>query len=227
MKVKNFSFNKLVLITILIIIFLLAINSLINADINHDKTINEAIKEIRKELNLKNNDRIDPDKVPDHLLEELGDAVMSEMHPDEGEHEWMDNMMGGEGSDSLKAMHRVMGYQYLEGYYNDGNKRYNYWGRGYGHMMMVPFSIMVPGTNYRSPENFRNWFFNFRWTGGIFMIIFWLIILGFIGYLIYTLITKNTKLKDKEDDAFDIIKRRYALGEITKKEYEKKKKDIL
>ena len=226
MKIKSLLLNRSIFILTLFFIFLLTINLSINADSDHNKTILEVIKDIRKELNLNKNDRIDPEKVPDNLLEELGEAVMSERHPDEREHEWMDDMMGGEGSTSLKAMHKAMGYRYLEGYFYNGNKRYNYRGRGYGHMMMGPFSMFGPNRNYGFPGNFRNLFFNFRWIGGIFMIIFWLIILGFIGYLIYVAVTKNTKLKKTDENPFDILKRRYASGEITKKEYEEKKKDI-
>lgn len=228
MKINKFLLNKSALIIMLIVIFLLTVSLSIKADDDNGKTINQVIKEIRKELNLKDNEKIDPNKVPDRLLGELGEAVMSERHPNDREHEWMDDMMGGEGSSSLEAMHKAMGYRYLEGYFYNENKRYNYRRRGYGHMMMGPFSMFGSNSNYRFPGNFRNWFFNFRWIGGTIMIIFWLIILGFAGYLIYTAIIKNTKSKNPDDEnPFEILKRRYALGEITKKEYEEKKKDIL
>ncbi len=62
--------------------------------------------------------------------------------------------------------------------------------------------------------------------GGIFMIIFWgLIILGVI-FLIRWLagMTKTTK---SEESALDILKKRYARGEINKEEYEQKKRDLL
>ena len=91
------------------------------ADSDHNVSIKDVLKEIRKELGLKDNEKIDPNKVPDKLLEELGEAVMDERIPNERQHEWMDNMMGGEGSESLANMHRNMGYNYLSGNYSDKN----------------------------------------------------------------------------------------------------------
>ena len=44
------------------------------------------------------------DKITDEQLEAIGDYYMEQMHPGEA-HEIMDNMMGGEGSDSLKQAH--------------------------------------------------------------------------------------------------------------------------
>ena len=62
--------------------------------------------------------------------------------------------------------------------------------------------------------------------GWIFMIIFWgLIVLGLI-FLIRWLVgmTKTTKV---EESALDILKKRYARGEVDKEEFEQKKKDLL
>ncbi len=62
--------------------------------------------------------------------------------------------------------------------------------------------------------------------GWIFMIIFWiLLILGVIALMRYIAGTgNNTKGQDKTP--IDILKERYAKGEITKKEFEEMKKDI-
>ena len=81
----------------------------------HGRTVEEVLKEIRNNQDMDPRDRIDPDLVDEELLEEMGEAWMSLMVPDPREHSWMDEMMGGEGSESLAAMHRVMGYRYLSG----------------------------------------------------------------------------------------------------------------
>lgn len=44
------------------------------------------------------------DKLTDEQLEAIGDYYMEQMHPGEA-HEIMDNMMGGEDSESLKQVH--------------------------------------------------------------------------------------------------------------------------
>ena len=103
---KNFVITALLLISAI---------GFINADEAHGRPLEEVLQEIRQEQGLEPEERINPDKVDDHLLEELGEAVMSLMFSDPKEHEIMDKMMGGEGSESLASMHRGMGYRYLSG----------------------------------------------------------------------------------------------------------------
>ena len=109
----------------------------------HEPTINDVLTQIRAEQHVTANDKINPDKVSAKLLEKLGDAVMSARFPDQKEHEWMDNMMGGEGSASLDYMHRTMGYRFLRGYSGFGGYGFNrrggmMGGPGYGGMMGDP-----------------------------------------------------------------------------------------
>ena len=48
--------------------------------------------------------KISCDSLTNEQLEEIGDYYMEQMHPGEA-HEYMDRMMGGEGSESLKQVH--------------------------------------------------------------------------------------------------------------------------
>jgi putative membrane protein len=62
--------------------------------------------------------------------------------------------------------------------------------------------------------------------GWIFMIIFWgLVVVGIIFLIRYLIGT--TKTGRGEESALDILKKRYARGEIEKEEFEQKKKDLL
>ncbi len=60
--------------------------------------------------------------------------------------------------------------------------------------------------------------------GWIFMVLFWGAVLLLIIWL-YKQITGTNDVAPKEN-ALDILKKRYAKGEIGKKEFEEKKKDL-
>ena len=63
--------------------------------------------------------------------------------------------------------------------------------------------------------------------GGIIMGIIFLFILGIIIYFVVIALRKNTINNDKTTEtALDILKKKYAKGEITKEEFEEKKKVI-
>lgn len=70
------------------------------------------------------------------------------------------------------------------------------------------------------------------WHDGFFMggmwfgWIFWIIVIGAIFYLIVRLNSQNNKRTQTEESALDILKKRYAKGEISKEEFEEKKKHI-
>ncbi len=65
--------------------------------------------------------------------------------------------------------------------------------------------------------------------GLIFMIVFWgLVIVGLILLIRWlSRATRAGKPPGMEESAMDILKKRYARGEINKEEFEQKKRDIL
>jgi putative membrane protein len=65
------------------------------------------------------------------------------------------------------------------------------------------------------------------WFGGIFMIIFWIAVIIGIVFLIRWLVQSPRGGAGSGESPLDILKRRYASGEIDKKEFEQKKKDLL
>lgn len=66
------------------------------------------------------------------------------------------------------------------------------------------------------------------WFGGI----FWLLILGLIIWVVVTLVNNSrhrneTQYLPPKSDALEILKQRYARGEITHQEFELMKRDLL
>jgi putative membrane protein len=67
------------------------------------------------------------------------------------------------------------------------------------------------------------------WFGPFFMIFFWVLIIVLIIFLIRWLIySSHHKIQPPsgENSALEILKKRYARGEIDKEEFETKKKDL-
>jgi len=64
------------------------------------------------------------------------------------------------------------------------------------------------------------------WWGGYGMIFFWVLLIVVIIFLVkYLMPGTDTQEKHKESP-LEILKRRYAKGEIDKAEYEEKRKDL-
>ncbi len=67
------------------------------------------------------------------------------------------------------------------------------------------------------------------WFGGYGMILLWIIVAIGIVWLIRALIGpgRHHPTNHRSDSSLEILKRRYAAGEISRKEFERKKHDIL
>lgn len=109
-----------------------------------------------------------------------------------------------------------------------------------GGVLLVVFLLvpMVIGTvNHYDTSYYGMWnwgmpgpqmmnFFPGGWYLGIFMIVFWgLVIWGIVALVRY--LGRTQKYNSiQSDSALDILKKRYARGEIDKQEYEDRKKDL-
>jgi len=69
-------------------------------------------------------------------------------------------------------------------------------------------------------------FIGHSFLGGFFMILFWTAVVFLIVWLMRSNTTSHSNHEHKGNTALDILKERYAKGEIDKKEFEEKKKDL-
>ncbi|MHB1687873.1 MAG: SHOCT domain-containing protein [Ignavibacteriaceae bacterium] len=76
------------------------------------------------------------------------------------------------------------------------------WGWGPGYFFGGPFGMMIIG------------------------LVFWAVIIYAIFRLISNLTNRSAEVSRKEETALDILKRRYAKGEIDTEEFTKRKKDL-
>ena len=139
---------------LILVIFLLGIVAVL-AQESHDSEIEEGKKLVESKISC--------DKLSNEQLEAIGDYYMEQMQPGES-HELMENMMGGEGSESLKQVHikmakrlycnenvyigyGMMGYGGMMGNYMMGSGMMGNWGYsfGYWNFINVLYIILLIG----------------------------------------------------------------------------------
>lgn len=72
-------------------------------------------------------------------------------------------------------------------------------------------------------------YWNYGWGmgfGWIFMAIFWILVIVGIVYLV-NLVAGRSGKEEKQDTALDILKKRYARGEVTKEEFDRMRDDLM
>ena len=98
-------------------------------------------------------------------------------------------------------------------------------GPGYGPGMMGRGYGYAPG----EAQNYPNWHYNMMGGGwGIFMFIFMLIFLGLViaGIVLLVRYLSPHSISKPSQGALEVLKLRYARGEIQKVEFEEKRKDL-
>ena len=188
-------------ITSILVIFLLGIVAVL-AQENHDGEIEEGKKLVESKMSC--------DKLSNEQLEAIGDYYMEQMHPGEA-HEIMDNMMGGEDSESLKQVHINMARRI----YCNENIYIGYGMMGSGGMMNMMGRGMMG--SYPASYDYSNYGY---WN------IFWTLLFVAAIFLIVWIIHRFRMKKTASETPLNILRKRFAKGEITKKEFEDMKKDL-
>ena len=158
----------------------------------------------------------------------LGEYFMGQMAGDS--HEAMNNMMIAMlDEEGEEEMHVAMGKRMSNCEPNAAMPQ-NMMNGGMMQMMMGggmmgnwPNSSAL-NNNFTNPMSMMN--FGFAPFGWIFMILFWALVIAGIVALIKWIASQNKTEYRSHKSALDILKERYAKGEIEKKEFEEKKKEI-
>ena len=96
-------------------------------------------------------------------------------------------------------------------------------------MMITGLLVSCAGEGYYGPQGPGGWgnmmHYGFGY-GGMFMWIIFLIVIGLLIYFIVQAQKTKGQTPSQNESPLDILKRRYAKGEIAREEYERMKKDL-
>ena len=133
-------------------------------------------------------------------------------------------MIQTHGEDGEEEIHVVMGKR-LSGC--DTSAAFPAISGGWMPMMNMMWGGWSSPFGNSSTNNMMNFGFTpFGGFGWIFMILWWVLIIAGIVALIKWLTSQSHGTRNYEKSALDVLKERYAKGEIDKKEFEEKKKDL-
>jgi putative membrane protein len=91
-------------------------------------------------------------------------------------------------------------------------------------VFLLSMASCYPAMDHRG---MMEWGYGMGWFGMIFMALFWIAVIVGIVLLILWIIRSGGRPGAKgEDSALGILRERYAKGEISKEEFEEKKKDL-
>jgi len=99
----------------------------------------------------------------------------------------------------------------------------------YGGTVRAQMGPGMIGPGYGMGPGMMDWGYGMGWFWNIIMVVFWIaVIVGIIFVIRWFVISTGTsgRATKMEDSALEILKKRYARGEIDKEEFEEKKKDI-
>jgi len=183
-------------------------------------------KEGKQFLDNLNNKTVTCSQLKDADFEKIGEYFMGQSIGDTSRHiamnEMMKSMMGEQGEEQ---MHIAWGKR---GSGCDTSAAFPSQGTGFMpmmQMMMGGWSSPL-GSNQSNNSMMSFGFSPFSGFGWIFMILWWVLIIAGIVALIKWLTNQSRSTHDHEKSPLEILKERYAKGEIDRKEFEDKKKDL-
>ncbi len=92
-------------------------------------------------------------------------------------------------------------------------------------------SVQSGGYDWGMGSGMMGYGYGMSWYGHILMLIFWVAVIVGIIFLIRWLVVSSHAVgqgtSQGTDTALDILRKRYARGEINKEEFEEKKKDLM
>ena len=96
-------------------------------------------------------------------------------------------------------------------------------------LLLLAFSFYGETVTAQMGPGMMGWDYGMGWFWTIIMVVFWIaVIVGIIFLIRWLVISTGTgsRAARSEESALEILKKRYARGEIDKKEFEEKKKDL-